>query len=179
MTAKFYQSDGGFPELFISANSTDKTEPNEYSVATYKNSELVYEYGTYVYSFSSKELENLANGAEFISYDNYTHLLHRNQHGDLVVVSRAETGPLTLLTLFSWIFAFYSIFFSINYFVFRILLGVRLTTITLTRRIQVAIIGLVVSSFILIGSGTLVYMFKKYENDQQRSISGQVNGLEC
>ncbi len=177
MTAKFYQSDGGFPELFISANSTDKTEPNEYSVATYKNSELVYEYGTYVYSFSSKELENLANGLEFISYDNYTHLLHRNQHGDLVVVSRSETGPLTLLTLFSWIFAFYSIFFSINYFVFRILLGVRLTTITLTRRIQVSIIVLVVSSFILIGSGTLVYIFKKYENDQQRSISGQVNGL--
>lgn len=177
LAAKFFQSDAGFPELFISAGTTEKSEPNEYSVAAYKNGELVYEYGNYAYSFSSKELEGLAQGSEFICLGNYSHLLHRSQNGDLVIVSISENGSLTLLTLFSWIFAFYSLFFSLNYFILRLLLGVRLTTITLTRRIQVSIILLVVASFILIGSGTLLYILKKYESDQQRSISGQVNGL--
>lgn len=177
LTAKFFQSDEGFPELFIGAVTLDKNESDEYSVATYKEQELVYEYGNYAYSFSSKEIENLANGSEFICLGDYSHLIHHSPDGNLVIVSKKVQGPLTLLTLFSWIFAFYSIFFSINYFLLRLLIGVRLKPLNLTRRIQVSVILLVVSSFVLIGTGTLVYIFKKYETDQQQSISGQVNGL--
>ncbi len=177
LTAKFFKSDEGFPELFIGTTSTEKNEPNEYSVATYKQGELVYEYGNYAYSFSSRELESQAAGMEYICLGKYSHLLYRTAEGNLIVVSRHEDGPLTLLTLFSWIFAFFSIFFALNYFLFRRLFGFRLKVLNLTRRIQVSVILLVVSSFVLIGTGTLVYIFKKYETDQQRSISGQVNGL--
>jgi len=177
LTARFFQSDEGFPELFIGTVTTDRNESEEYSVATYKDRELVYEYGNYAYSFSSGEIENLANGKEFICLGGYSHLIHHSSDGNLVIVSKKEQGSLTLLTLFSWIFAFYSIFFTINYFLLRFLIGIKLKPLNLTRRIQVSVILLVVSSFVLIGTGTLVYIFKKYETDQQQSISGQVNGL--
>lgn len=177
LTAKIFHSGAGFPELFISGSTAEMNDPTNYSVATYKNGELIYEYGSYAYSFSSKELESQAKGEEFICFGNYSHLLHRINDGTLVVVSRSEDGPLTLLTLFSWIFAFYSIFFTLNFFLFRLLIGIKIKALNLTRRIQVSVILLVVSSFVLIGTGTLIYIFKKYESDQQRSISEQVNGL--
>lgn len=177
MTAKFFQSNEGFPELFIGAANTERIEPNEYSVATYRQGELIYEYGSYAYSFSSRELESLANGEEFICSGGYSHLLYHPAEDILVVVSTLQEGRLALLTLFSWIFAFFSLFFAINYFLFRFMIGYRMKALNLTRRIQVSVILLVVSSFLLIGTGTLLYIFKKYETDQQRSISEQVNGL--
>ncbi len=177
LTAKFFQSDEGFPELFIGGISVEKNDPNEYSIATYKDGELVYEYGNYAYSFSSHELENQTQGKEFISLGNYNHLIYHTDDRTLVVVSRSEESSLMLFTLFSWIFAFYFLFYVIAYFFFRLLTGIRIKTMNLTRRIQVSVILLVVSSFVLIGTGTVVYIFKKYDTDQQRSISGQVNGL--
>src|SRR5207237_10871323 len=41
----------------------------------------------------------------------------------------------------------------------------------LTRRIQLAVISLVVVSFFLVGSGTLYYIFHKYDLNKDKSIS--------
>ncbi|MBP6335631.1 MAG: HAMP domain-containing histidine kinase [Bacteroidia bacterium] len=177
LTAKFFQADEGFPELFIGGVSSEKNDPGDYSVAMYKQGELVYEYGSFSYSFSPQELLNLSGGRDFITSNNFNHLLHRTDGETLVIVSRPEEGKLMLLTLFSWIFAFYCIFLASNYFLFRVLSGVPIKAMNLTRRIQVSVILLVVLSFVLIGTGTVLYIFKKYDSDQQHSISGQVNGL--
>ncbi len=177
MTAKFFRSDEGFPELFIGGTSGERQDPVEYSVARYQNGELIYEYGDFAYSFSSREMEKLSQGAEFVLQDNYEHLIHKSGDGDLIVVSRLQPGDQVLLTLFSWIFAFFGVFFAFKFLLFRLISGIKWKTHNLTRRIQVSVLMLVVSSFILIGSGTLYYIYNKYRSDQRRSISGQVNGL--
>jgi signal transduction histidine kinase len=177
MTAKFFRSDEGFPELFIGGAAGERQNPLEYSVARYQNGELIYEYGDFAYSFSSREMEKLSQGAEFVVQDNYEHLIHKTGDGNLIVVSRVQQGDKVLLTLFSWIFAFFGLFFAIKYILFRLISGIKWKALNLTRRIQVSVLLLVVSSFILIGSGTLYYIYNKYRSDQRRSISGQVNGL--
>lgn len=177
LNAKFVQSEEGFPELFISKKFKENTSLSDYSFARYSYGALIYEYGNYAYSFNDKEFAGATAESSFLDINGYNHLVYRVSPTALIVVSRPSENSFYLLTLFSWVFAFFSLVLVLAVAIYRVSAVRKRITLTLTSRIQVSVIVLVVLSFILIGTGTVVYIFRKYDEDQKRSISEQVNGL--
>ena len=178
MTTHYFQSEEGFPELFISGKYHAYADLGDYSYARYDKGSLVYEYGPYAYAFSSIAYAGSNDEFYFVNHDDYNHLVYHVSPGSLIVVSKARETALTFLTLFSWLFALYSVLLLLGYVLSGILLLNReFFQFNLNRRIQVSVIVLVILSFVLIGSGTIYYIIWKYSEDQQRSIAGQVNGL--
>ena len=177
LNARFFQSEEGFPELFMSSKYKENTALNEYSFARYSKGALIYEYGSYAYSFSDKEYGQRSDDYTFVSKDGFSHLVFKVSSTAIIVVSKPEETFLYVLTLFSWVFAFFSILVSLLYLIYQLVSGRYRFQLSLTFRIQLAVVLMVVLSFLLIGTGTVLYIFKKYNADQKRSISEQVNGL--
>lgn len=177
LTARFLQTKEGFPELFISGNSGDNVLPAEYSIARYSDNSLIYEYGSFTYSLRDKDFVNTNDEFTFVDSHDYTHLVYKLNANSIIVVSKPKETIFTLLTLFSWMFGFIGICSFIIFILSFIVFSDQKFSWNLTRRIQVSVVLVVVLSFILVGTGTVIYIDKKYQNDERKSISDQVNAL--
>ena len=177
LNAKFFQSEEGFPELFMSGKYKENSGLRDYSFARYSKGSLIYEYGSFAYSFSDKIFNQFGDDYSFVNFEGYSHLVFRVGPGAFIVVSKPAETAVYVLTLFSWVFAFFSIVCSLLYLLYQVLSGRKRIEVSLTLRIQLAVVLMVVLSFVLIGTGTVFYIFKKYNADQNKSISEQVNGL--
>jgi two-component system nitrogen regulation sensor histidine kinase NtrY len=177
MNARFLQTEEGFPELFMSGQSQENIFPEVYSFARYSDLSLIYEYGSFTYSLTDKDFRKSLDEFTFIDMNGYNHLVYRMSANSAIVVSRPVENIFTLLTLFSWMFAFLGISAFLIYLL-SIVLSVKSNfTWNLMRRIQVSVVAVVVLSFILVGAGTVIYIDKKYQDDERKSISDQVNAL--
>lgn len=177
MNARFLQTEEGFPELFMSGQSQDNIFPKEYSFARYSDLSLIYEYGSFTYSLTDKDFRRSLDEFTFVDLNGYNHLVYRMTANSAIVVSRPVENILTLLTLFSWMFAFSGISAFLIY-ILSVILSPKINfTWNLMRRIQVSVVLVVVLSFILVGAGTVIYIDKKYQDDERKSISDQVNAL--
>ena len=177
MTARFLHSVTGFPELFISGKNQDNTVAEGYSLARYSGESLVFEYGNYIYPLTGKEFLPSKEEFTFLNTNGYTHLINRINENSFIVVSKPEGNLLGVLTLFSWMFTFMSILTFILFIFSGFIEQGREWEWNLTRRVQASVIFLVVLTFVLVGSGTVYYINRKYVNDQRKSISDQVNAL--
>lgn len=177
MDARFLRSQEGFPELFISGRFTESYSPEDYSIARYRNNNLVYEYGSYIYSLTPKEFPKSSNEFESVTINGYDHLIYRLDPETILVVSKPAEGVFSLLTLFSWLFTIMLLVAFIVYLLSFLVRSRSEIQWNLTGRIQSSVIFLVVFSFVLIGAGTTFYINRKYANDQKRSIGDQVNAL--
>ncbi|MEY4594030.1 MAG: hypothetical protein RIQ47_440, partial [Bacteroidota bacterium] len=167
----------GFPELFVGGNYRVRNIPEQYSYASYRNGSLEYEFGSFPYSFSAADF--LLNGAvtiRHLSKDEYDHLVIKSSPESIVVVSKPTSTWMSAITLFSWLFTFFSVIWWAIVLLHRMLESRSLTG-SLTRRIRVSVFLMVVLSFLGIGTGTILYIFKKYNSDQHRTVAEQLNGL--
>ncbi|MBK8364393.1 MAG: HAMP domain-containing histidine kinase [Bacteroidetes bacterium] len=177
MNARFLQTEEGFPELFMSGQSQENIFPKEYSFARYSDLSLIYEYGSFTYSLTDKDFRKSLDEFTFIDLNGYNHLVYRMNANSAIVVSRPIENIFTLVTLFSWMFAFSGITAFLIYILSIVLSPSSYFTWNLMRRIQVSVVAVVVLSFILVGAGTVIYIDKKYQDDERKSISDQVNAL--
>jgi hypothetical protein len=167
----------GFPELFVGGNYRERSIPEQYSYASYRNGSLEYEFGSFPYSFSAEDF--LLTGNEklrHLSLDEYDHLVIKSSPESFVVVSKPTSTWMSAITLFSWLFTFFSVIWWAIVLLLRIMEGRNLTG-SLTRRIRVSVFLMVILSFLGIGTGTILYIFKKYDGDQHRTVAEQLNGL--
>lgn len=177
MKARFLQTEEGFPELFMSGQSQENVFPQEYSFARYSDSSLIYEYGDFTYSLTNKDFRKSGEEFSFVDLNNFNHLIYPVNTSSVIIVSKPIENIFTVFTLFSWMFAFSGISALLIYVV-SILFSLKITfSWNLMRRIQVSVVLVVVLSFILVGAGTVIYIDKKYQNDERKSISDQVNAL--
>jgi signal transduction histidine kinase len=177
LRARFLQTQEGFPELFISGNSTENIFPGEYSFARYSGHSLIYEFGNFTYSLTDKGFDQGRDEFSFVQLNDYDHLVYRLNANSTIVVSKANEGLFSLLTLFSWMFGFIGILAFLIYLLLLLISTENKLSWNLTRRIQVSVVFVVVLSFVLVGAGTVIYIDKKYQNDERKSISDQVNAL--
>ena len=175
LTTRFLKSAQGFPELLKSDNFSSDIPQEDYSIARYDKGSLVYEFGEYIYPLTSKIFPGGNGEYAFVIIGNYDHLLYRTGKDSFIVVSRPRPTIFGVLTLFSWMFAFLNAGAFAVLFISLMLFGK--WQLNLTRRVQVSVIFLIVFTFLMVGFGTVRYINTKYQTDQRRSISDQVNAL--
>ncbi|MFM2136737.1 MAG: hypothetical protein RL021_2137, partial [Bacteroidota bacterium] len=173
---RVFTSTQGFPELFISGMPRERELPESYSYAIYTEEALSLEYGQFPYPVNGKSFSEKHDGTVARSFsEGYDHLAI--QEGDkTIVVSRPAASTFSLVTLFSWVFTFFGLFLYGCHAVVRRIRRVPVQA-SLSRRIRIAVFVLVILSFAGIGTGTVRYIFTKYEDDQRRTISEHLNGL--
>jgi two-component system nitrogen regulation sensor histidine kinase NtrY len=176
MTPRLFRTAKGFPELLMSGSYREVSPGDEYSIARYSSRTLVYQFGEFVYPLTGTDFAKKTDNT-FFDLNGYSHLVHNLENNSFIVVSRPSTSFLGVLTLFSWMF----IFMSISAFVIFLIAGFLTTSDefqwNLTRKVQTSVLFLVILTFTIVGTATVFYIKSKYLNDQNKSISDQVNGL--
>ncbi len=167
--AKFIARDLGFPELLIDDAVDINRELINYSYATYRNGNLVNEYGTYHYSVDASVYDVALHEyqqdefAEF-SFDDYSHLMYRKDDETLLIISRPKGSFLESVAPFSYLFI--TFFFIVV--VFWLLISrnkpSRLLKINFRRRLQYSMVLMLLISALTIGGASAWFIFNIYEN---------------
>ncbi len=176
-TPKLFQSNEGFQELFVSSKVAFNKELSNYSFARYQNDSLMNQSGKFAYYFSLEPFHPSQQEYSFVDLDGFSHLLYRITGSSFIIVSKSKESILVLFTLFSYLFSFFSLLILLFYVLLRIMNRKIEYHISLTRRIQLSVMLLVILSFVLIGSSTVYYIIHKYDVDKDESISEKINPL--
>ncbi len=180
LTARFVQGESGLPELLISDKINRQTDLTNYSYARYQKGILISQTGTYNYYLTSARYKEYYEGIQpyrFANFDSRSHLFYKTGNDGLIVLSIYNLGALVYITLFSYIFTFFSILFLVIYLIVRgTNYGFRMFQ-NFKGRIQITIISIVIVSLVLVGVTTITYIIRNYTQAQDARIKEKLNSL--
>ncbi len=180
LNARFKQGESGMPELLISDVLNRQTDITNYSYARYNYGTLVSQAGAYNYALTASSYAKYIEGNQpfhFETFNRYSHLFYKSSNGGLIILSIYNLGALVYITLFSYVFTFFSLLFLIIYLLIRgSNFGFKMFQ-NFKGRIQITIVSIVVASLILVGSTTIAYIIRNYTNAQNERIKEKLNSL--
>ena len=177
LAPKLFQTAEGFPELFVSNKVAFNKELTNYSYARYKNDSLLNQSGDFAYYFSIRPFQPSQPEYSFIDVDGYNHLVHRVNDSSYIIVSKSRENMLVLLTLFSYLLCMFCFLLLTGFVIWRLVTNGFRLHLSLNSRIQVSVVMLVILSFVLTGSGTMYYIFHKYDLNKDKSIHEKTSTL--
>lgn len=179
LSARSTQDDAGFPELLLSDKVGSNRELGKYAYARYQNGKLLNQSGNFNYYLTEgpymQYFRNL-DGMRFVSFDNYLHLFYRYGK-NLIVISSPRQGLWVWVTLFSYLFTFFSVVWLIISVAVRFMKDGFQLQFNFNSRIQVTIIMIVVGTLLLIGAATVTYIVDNYEQAQNNRIREKLNNI--
>lgn len=178
INARLVQDRVGFPELLMNNEINNIDVIQNYSYARYEEGRLVSQTGVYNYYLTPtpySSYDPLLKNWSFRNFDNYSHLFYPTSSGGLIIISHYNLGVLVYITLFSYIFTFFSILYVMLYlFVrwannnFRILESFK-------SRIQFSIVSIVIVALGMVGGATITYIINNYKQEQNNRIREKIN----
>jgi two-component system, NtrC family, nitrogen regulation sensor histidine kinase NtrY len=174
LTPKKFQSENVYPELLIEEKNKPivEIELEIFDYAIYNNGTLSAQGGDYPYpyrlDFEQKEKP--------IKRNQFQHLLYTDNEGKVIVVSSPIQSLLIPFSIFSYLFFFY-IMLSI-----MVILGIsiyyrwidknRISWLKSSFRykINLSILAIIVTSFVIIGSITISYFAREYDEYHKQSL---------
>lgn len=169
----------GFPRILINSSAQVMDELENYSIARYYNNKLVMRFGGYNFPVVLSALKIELNAtSKFSSYDELSHFLYDDKEGNSIVISKPIKTSLENLTNFSYLFLFFSIltlFFKILFFRNQ---EMKIAGMSLSSKVQVVLILLLTSSFVLFGSVTGSFVKSQYEAFTFESIQERLHSVE-
>ena len=179
LSARSTQDDGGFPELLLSDKVGSNRELGKYAFARYQSGKLVNQSGNFNYYLTDgpymQYFRNL-DGMRFVSFENYLHLFYRYGK-NLIIISSPRQGVWVWVTLFSYLFTFFSFVWLIISVAVRFMKEGFKLQFNFNSRIQVTVILIVVCTLLLIGVATVTYIVDNYEQAQNNRIREKLNNI--
>ncbi len=166
-----------YPELLVRYEDQASNLLPNYNYAVYNNGVMVHQYGAYNFPYRIKS--NQQKELERVSRGDYTELWYREPNSNVVVgIVNARKGVFELITLFAYFFGLFLLMLVVVYI---------MTVITysrfswkrlvftfnpgLTNRIHLSTIGLVLFSFIVVGTTTILFFINRYERNQRQNLA--------
>lgn len=177
LNSKFVQEKSGFPDLLLTDKIPYSKEYSKYSYARYYNDSLVNQYGDFHYYLTTNHSENVGDKPLFKDKDGYNHLFYKVNASSTILMSKKQYGILEYATLFSYLFTLFCVFIVLIFAFRHFPKNFRYVNLNFNNRIQVAMLLLVGISLVIIGSGTVYYIIKKYNAEQYTQISNQITSL--
>ncbi len=166
----------GFPQLLIPEKARVMNSLENYSVARYYNAQLVIRYGSFNYpSFVRTIRRGRHIETGFSDYDGYSHYILKKSPREFVIISARNFGWVELLTSFSYIFCFFGIL--LLPFLFRSKRREAFSALTLSVKIQLALVGLVFLSLLGFGWGSGIFVRNQYNEYTNEVISEKLNSV--
>lgn len=177
LNSKLMSEGVGFPELLLPLNSVENRLKNDFSFAKYYNGVLVDRGGKYNYALTSVDYRLKAQNMFFEKKDRYEHCFYKYSDNGFVIVSRPETRVYDYLVSFPYIFVFFFLIALILNFISHPTLFFQRDGNSLKGRIQFSIIGVVLVTLLVIGSGTVFYIISNYRNTYQKGLIDKINSV--
>lgn len=177
LNSKLLSEGTGFPELLLPHNSPVKKFRNHFSFAKYYNGELVDRGGNFLYALSNSAYSFSEDPLSVLSFGGYEHVIYHKSDNNYVVVSREEE------TIFDYMISFPYIF------VFLFIIAMIANALSMKRsqwlnkdkslrdRIQLSIIGIVLTSLLIIGGGTIFYIISQYRSNHRKDLIDRINSV--
>ncbi|MBL0047996.1 MAG: GHKL domain-containing protein [Bacteroidetes bacterium] len=180
---KFITEEIGYPQLLLDKAIVPRHDEEAYSFAKYKEHSFVplQRVGKYKYPLNSSIFDSLLNRASFIDLNGYNHYLYRfnNRDSDLIVVSKEPVQLLNRLTIFSYFFTIFSGMMLLYFALFRWNMRIADFGNKFKNRIQVVLVGVVLSAILLIGGGTIIFLKREYKAKNLSSISEKIHSVNA
>lgn len=172
----FYKSNL-YPELLLEDHIKPTGRYESFSFAEYAGDKLLNKSGNYPYNFKFDITDSLTGEYTILKEGNLQHIIYEGEDGKKVVITSAEKTFIQPITLFSYLFVIFLVFAIIIVFVRllkRLLEGSTnlktLLDISLKNRIQLAMIMMIVISFVSVGAVTIFHFINKYNDNQKQRL---------
>ncbi len=180
LDSKFMRDESGYPDLLLSDKIPLKKDMSAYSYAQYRNKILVSQSGKYSYNllsvFYDKYLDPSLN-EQFVEFDGRSHLFYKPAKDSLIIISSLIPGWFETVTLFSYIFSFFTLIFILIYVFVKLILARFRPEINFNTRIQFTVISIVITAMLLIGASTVYYIMNNYSNTQSIKVRERLNTM--
>lgn len=148
----------GYPELLIDEGSQKPRDIYNYAYATFVSGELIRSVGRYPYTIRDFDLPDEPGLFIYFDRNQYSHLLYNASPTTRFVVSRPRPVFADIVAPFSYLF----IFFGLFAFLFSLFVSfpypASFSEISFRNRVQYAMFGIVLVSFLITGISSLVYI---------------------
>ncbi len=178
INSRLLQDRVGFPELLMNNEIYRANVLQNYSFARYEGDQLVSQTGTYNYFLTPspyKKYNISAVNPNFRNFDNYSHLFYPTSSGGFIIISHFNLGVLVYITLFSYIFTFFSILYVIIYLFVRWANNNFHLLQNFKSRIQFSVVSIVIVALGMVGGATIAYIINNYTQEQNNRIRDKMN----
>lgn len=166
----------GYPELLIEGNIS-KNKLRNYSWAKYHNNKLISHTGDYSYKTKLQSTDSSSSNLYFFNQNNYSHLVYKASNLDTVIISKPRDELLNITASFA-----YNLFF----FMFILILALRFSghsvvfntfKTSFKNRITWAIVSIILLSLFMVGSATIIYNIKSFEQHNEKNLSEKLTSI--
>jgi two-component system, NtrC family, nitrogen regulation sensor histidine kinase NtrY len=170
MNSKFIPKGLGYPELLIDKKLFINSDLTNYSYAKYYGNTLVDAFGKYYYSVDFKPASTLKVNDYIVFNDNgYNHLLYKVDPTSFIIISKKQEGILDLLAPFSILFSFFVVVLLLFILLLKSPINLKQIRLDFKNRLQIAMVSIILFSFIIIGVSTYVFI-KNLNNNKNIDI---------
>ena len=167
----------GYPELLLDDRLVKGNTLKDYSYARYLNNRIISKYGDYRYNLSGDIFQSDTSEYHLVNDDNMVHLVFRSDENNMMVLSSYSPRLSELIVNFSCIFIFFFIVVSVC------LLMAYLPSIrqkfrwNFRNKIQFSLIAIIMVSFAVIGSFTVLYVNSQYQNKNSDIVKEKMKAI--
>ena len=161
--AKTPAKDLGYPELLIDRRIMNLPDLGNYSYALYQSGLLVYKTGKFNYDMSIDDYMPSTVRNAFYSSEGIDHYSYRMDKFRVLVISKKENSFLEILSPASYLFIIFSFLTLFLNLIFRPSMLPGFSFLTLKSRFQLANVGIIVVSFLILGC-LLLYSLIRLNN---------------
>ncbi|MFV0366133.1 MAG: ATP-binding protein [Mangrovibacterium sp.] len=178
LESKMKEEGLGFPELLTDRSQLEPQKYADFSFAKYHDCQLISIGGNYPYKFNiEQEAHSLPLGITQLKSNKYWHTIYKSSVHDMVIISSPCHEVWQSIFAFPYIFLFY----------FLVALGVMffgstkkrklLFNYDLSTRIQLAVVGTLFSSLILVSSSTVWYNLQQYKKQHRKDLDDKMKAI--
>jgi signal transduction histidine kinase len=175
--SKFIPKVLGYPELLIDKKATVFTDLTNYSYAIYNDSGLVKSVGKYFYNLHLQDLGAFTNEFTFVTMEKYDHLVYRVSDSRVIIISTERNSIWDVISPFSYLIIFFGFFTLAFLLVTNAPLRLRFTGASFRVRLQIAIILIILISFLVIGITSLIYIVNLNSSKNQDILSEKTHSV--
>ncbi len=172
LNSKFIPKGLGYPELLIDKKLFINTDLSNYSYAKYYKNNIIDAYGKYYYSTDFNVDKSLfVNDVYFFNNNGYNHLCYKSDESSMILVSKKNGNSLDVLAPFSILFILFLVVILI-FCLFEIILpNLKELSLDFKNRLQIAMVSIILISFLIIGALTFYFIRNLNENKNIELLS--------
>jgi len=175
--SKFIPNQLGYPDLLIDKSVKINKSLSNYNYARYINKELIMQYGKYAYYISSKGYDNVNKDMYYFNLNGYSHLYYKVDEKSELIISKKDTALMDIFATFSYLFIIYFVIWLLFKLILFSPVVFKDDSFNFSNRVRIAMVFIVVISFISIGIVTLKFIINIYNNKNYDNISEKAHSI--
>jgi len=178
LISEFIQEGVGYTEIFADESNEIKAKDIiNYSFAKYSDDELIYKFGSYYYNLSISEYADYTNDSGMFEHNGFNHLVYTYEDGHKLIISRPLRKFWERIAPFSYFFILFSLFILMFSIIINVSSGIFQTPLSFRKRIQFSFTGIILFSFLVIGTVTLFYIVDINNNKNKEILSEKAHSV--